>query len=158
MYAYRFVMIGVPALAIAACNPFHQSVRMNQDVNYGQRWHGTLTSPAYLSGAVQIQGTASMAPGSDGQKTTVTVMVSNAAPGGVHPWEVHQGQCGADQGIFGPQDEYKPIKIGSDGKGEEKATIPMPTPTFGNYFVLLHASSQNRETVIACGNMAPPAQ
>jgi hypothetical protein len=156
MDAYRLFIVGLPAVAIAACNPFHQSVKMNQDAAYNERWHGTLTSPSFLAGAVQIQGTASMAPGTEG-KTTVSVRVTNATPGGVHPWEVHRGQCGADQGVFGSMDEYKAIKVGGDGEGQASATIPIPTPTFGNYFVLLHASAGNRETVIACGNLAPPA-
>ena len=54
-------------------------------------------------------------------------------------------------------DEYKSIKVGGDGKGEASAVINITTPTFGNYFVLLHASAGNRETVIACGNLAPQA-
>jgi hypothetical protein len=157
MQAFRLVLTGLPALVLAACNPFHQSVKMNQDVNYNQRWHGTLTSPSYLAGAVQIQGTASMAPGSDGQKTNVRVTVTNATPGGIHPWEIHRGQCGRDQGVFGPTDGIEAIKVGSDGKGEGEATIPMPTPTFGDYFVLLYASAANRQTIVACGNLAPPA-
>jgi len=155
MRAYRLLVVGLPALA--ACNPFHQSTRVNSDINYNQRWHGTLTSPAYLAGAVQITGTASMAPGTDGRKTSITVNVTNATPGGLHPWEVHLGQCGADQGIFGPVEEYRPIKISNDGKGEATVVVPIPTPTYGNYFVLLHASSMNRETIVACGNLAPPA-
>ena len=149
--------LGLLVAALAGCNPFRQPVRVNQDTNYNARWHGTLTSPSYLAGAVQITGTASMAPGTDGRKTKVMVEVTNAAPGGLHPWEMHLGQCGADQGIFGPMDEYTPIKIGTDGRGTASAEIPMPTPSYGNYFVLLHASSANRETIVACGNMAPPA-
>ena len=156
MQAYR--ILGFGALAgLAACNPFHQAVHVNQDANYNQRWHGTLTSPAYLAGAVQITGSASMAPGTNGQHTLVTVTVTNAAPGGRHPWELHIGQCGSDQGVFGPAAEYKEIEIGKDGRGTSEATISMPTPTYGSYFVQLHASTGNRETVIACGNLAPPA-
>ena len=83
--------------------------------------------------------------------------MTNAVPGGLHPWELHLGQCGADQGVFGSAADYKAIQIGKDGQGTAAATVSMPTPTYGNYFVLLHASSGNRETVIACGNMAPPA-
>jgi hypothetical protein len=130
MRAHRVLGFVLLASLAAACNPFHQPVQMSQDVNYNTRWHGTLTSPAYLAGAVQITGNASMA---------------------------HLGQCGADQGVFGPTDQYRPVKIGKDGRGTASATIPMPTPTSGNYFVLLHASSGNRETVVACGNLAPPA-
>jgi len=157
MRAYRFLQLGLLTAGFAACNPFHQAVKVNQDANYNQRWHGTLTSPAYLAGAVQITGSASMAPGSNGKQTRVTVNVTNAVPGGLHPWELHLGQCGADQGVFGSVAEYKAIQIGKDGQGTAAATVSMPTPTYGNYFVLLHASNGNRETVIACGNMAPPA-
>jgi hypothetical protein len=155
MHTYRLLLIGLSA--VAACNPFRQSTRVNQDVDYNQRWNGTLTSPAFLAGAVQITGTASMAPGSDGRKTSVTVNVTNATPGGVHPWEVHLGQCGADQGVFGTIEDYRSIKINNDGKGTATVVVAVPTPTYGNYFVLLHASPSNRETIIACGNMAPPA-
>jgi len=154
LHRYRLMIAGATAVLAAACA---QSVRVNRDANYNTRWHGTLTSPSYLAGAVQITGTASMAPGTDGKKTTVTVNVTNATPGGLHPWEIHQGQCGSDQGVFGPMDEYKPVKIGGNGKGQADATISLPTPTYGNYFVLLHASPENRETVVACGNLAPPA-
>jgi hypothetical protein len=158
MRAYGYMSLGLLAAGLGACNPFHQAVQVNsQDVNYNTRWHGTLTSPAYLAGAVQITGSASMAPGSNGKETLVTINVTNAVPGGLHPWEVHLGQCGSDQGIFGSIDQYKPVKIGKDGRGTESAGISMPTPTYGSYFMLLHASTGNRETVIACGNMAPPA-
>ena len=156
MRAHRLLVPGLLSV-FAACNPFHPAVQVNQDTNYNTRWHGTLTSPAYLAGAVQISGTATMAPGTNGKETLVTVNVTNAAPGGVHPWEVHLGQCGADQGIFGPNDQYKPVRIGKDGRGTSSTTVSMPTPSYGNYFVLLHASAGNRETVIACGNLAPPA-
>jgi hypothetical protein len=158
MHGYRWT-VGLAAIAaVSACNPFHRSVQVNRDVNYNQRWHGTLTSPGYLAGAVQISGTASMAPGTDGSQTTVTVNVSNATPGGLHPWEVHRGHCGqSDLGIFGVLDSYKPVKIGGDGRGMASVVMEIPTPTNGEFFVLLHASPTNRETVIGCGNLAPPA-
>jgi hypothetical protein len=34
----------------------------------------------------------------------------------------------------------------------------MPMPTSGNYFVTVSASAANAETVVACGNLAPPTQ
>ncbi len=157
MHGYSRIA-GLGALALtAACNPFHRSVQVSKDINYNQRWHGTLTSPGFLAGAVQITGSASMAPGTDGSKTTVMVTVSNATPGGMHPWEVHKGQCGMDQGIFGSLENYKAVKIGSNGQGDASTVLEIATPTYGNYFVLLHASPTNRETVVGCGNLAPPA-
>ncbi len=74
----------------------------------------------------------------------------------MHPWHVHRGQCGQDQGILGPADAYEPLKVSGGGKAEAEAQLPFPTPTAGSYFVNIHASAANMGTVLACGNLAPP--
>ena len=33
--------------------------------------------------------------------TTVSLDLANATPGGLHPWQLHRGQCGSDDGIVG---------------------------------------------------------
>ncbi|MDQ6634282.1 MAG: hypothetical protein M3Z10_05925, partial [Gemmatimonadota bacterium] len=128
------------------------------DVTLNSRWHGTLTTPASLAGAVQIKGEASMAPEIKRGFTALSLNVSNAAPGGVHPWAGHRGSCGADEGMLGTPDLYRPLKIGDDGKAFSSATIPLDTPTMGNYFIVVYASAANAETIIACANLAPPTQ
>ena len=50
--------------------------------------------------------------------------------GGLHPWQLHHGQCGSDEGVFGA------------------AT--------GSYFVVVRASAANDAMRVACGNLAPP--
>ena len=88
MHGHRFVTLALSAVALAACNPFHHDppVMVSQtDVNVNTRWHGTLTTPATLAGAVQMTGTVSMAPGSNSGSTTVSLTLANATPGGVHP-------------------------------------------------------------------------
>ena len=54
-------------LALAACNPFRSPMKQapvvqvsTRDVNANARWHGTLTSPSNLAGAVQMTGSISM--------------------------------------------------------------------------------------------------
>lgn len=69
---------------------------------------------------------------------------------------MHRGQCGADDGVFGPAEAYTPLKIGDDGRTEATATIPVMTPTTGSYFVLVGASAANATMIVACGNLAPP--
>jgi hypothetical protein len=101
-------------------------------------------------------GTARMRPGSGASTTVIEVNLLNAAPGGEHPWEAHRGQCGEDQGVFGPTEAYKPLKVDSDGRASSSATLPVATPDEGQYFVLVHASGSNAEMVVACGNLAPP--
>jgi hypothetical protein len=151
----------VPALGLvlAACNPFTREpvTEVTRDVNVNTRWRGALVTPAALGGAVQINGTAMMQPGSTVGETVVTLNVANATPGGVHPWQVHRGQCGSDEGILGEPSAYSSFKVGDDGKGSSNATLKLVTPSSGTYFVTVQASAANPETIIACGNLAPPA-
>ncbi|HEX5436633.1 MAG TPA: hypothetical protein VFW98_05720 [Gemmatimonadaceae bacterium] len=159
MHHRRLLTLAVVTLALAACNPFHSdpASEVSRDANLNTRWHASLVSPATLAGAVQMNGSAEMQPGTNSEGTTLSLSLANATPGGIHPWQVHRGQCGADEGVFGPAQAYTPIKIGDDGRGEATATVPMLTPTTGSYFVLVGASAANAQMVVACGNLAPPA-
>jgi len=94
----------------------------------------------------------------DTNRTRAYGSVTNAVPGGEHPWHVHVGRCGQDQGIFGPADAYRTLKIDDDGNAEAEAEIPAALPTSGEYFINVHASQNNMHTIIACGNLAPPQQ
>jgi hypothetical protein len=123
------------------------------------RWNGTLATPRALLGVVDIRGSAWMSPDQkDADKTVAHVDLQNAVPGGVHPWHVHRGRCGSDQGVFGPGDAYKPLKVGDNGRAISDAKLPVPAPKTGDYFVNIHASARNMGTIIACGNLAPPAR
>jgi hypothetical protein len=154
------VLIAASTLAAVACNPFHRDpvTEVSRDVNANSRWRADLVTPASLVGAVQINGHATMQPGHNNPDTDFYLKVANATPGGVHPWQVHRGQCGADEGIVGSAAAYKPLKVGDDGLGSSNASVVMPTPTYGNYFVTVQASAANPDMVVACGNLAPPAQ
>src|SRR5512142_108288 len=126
MFAQKAITLAVSALIFASCNPFHrsQAVQMSaKDVNLNTRWHANLASPASLAGVVQMTGAATMSPGSNSDNTTVTLSLANAAPGGVHPWALHRGQCGNDLGVFGSDRAYKAIEIGGDGRGDASARI-----------------------------------
>ena len=147
------------ALVVVACNPFHREpvTEVTRDVYANARWRASLVTPAALVGAIQINGAAIMQPNNkNGAATDLSLTIANATPGGVHPWQVHRGQCGTDDGLVGAASSYPSIKIGSDGRGSALATIAMTTPTTGSYFVTLLASNVNSETVLACGNLAPP--
>ena len=164
MYSPRSFALALSALTLVACNPFRSPlkqdpvVEVTRDANRNARWHATLASPASLAGAVQIAGSASMTPASNSGQTNVALDVSNASPGGIHPWQVHRGQCGADEGLFGPSDAYRSVKISDSGRGSGSVTIPLEMPTTGSYFVSLGASAANPETIVACGNLAAPTQ
>lgn len=157
MKAHQFVLIAAAAF-VAACNPFHRSHAVQiqrSEIPVGSRWNATLATPGDLAGAVQIQGSAWMAPGSDTQ-TLISIAITNVAPGGQHPWDVQMGSCGNDQGVLGQSDVYRPLKIGGDGKAAQQVTLSQRMPTTGQYHVNVYASPTNMGTVIACGNLAPP--
>jgi hypothetical protein len=156
----RHALVLASLFAVAACNPFHREPvsEVRRDANVNSRWRASLVSPAALAGAVQIRGSASMQPAGSGENTLLSVSLSNATPGGVHPWQVRRGQCGADQGAFSSEARYQPIKIGDDGRGEASITVPGAPPEAGDYFVAVYASAANSETVVACGNLAPPSR
>ena len=53
-------LVATGALALVACNPFRSPMKQDpvvqlstRDANANARWHGTLTSPSNLAGAVQ---------------------------------------------------------------------------------------------------------
>lgn len=149
-------------LVLLACNPFGGKPAVEVDPKNARLrtlWNASLATPSSLAGAVQMKGSATMGPAGGGEGTRVTISLSNATPGGSHPWEIHQGQCGGtDGGIVGSGSDYEPLEVDGDGRARGTAEISAEVPTSGNYFVAVHAASTNRETVVACGNFAPPLE
>ena len=160
-----YTLVAAGALALVACNPFRSPMKQDpvvqvnaRDANVNARWHGTLTSPSNLAGAVQMTGQISMSPGSSAGNTNVALLLANASPGGLHPWQLHRGQCGMDDGVFGSTSDYKTLKVDESGRATGSATIPLVMPNDGRYFVSVGASEANNSTIVACGNLASPTQ
>jgi hypothetical protein len=147
------------ALAGSSCGG-RQAVEIDPStVPVQNRWNGALSSPPELAGVSAIRGSGWMGPQEkNADRTEAQVSVSNAVPGGKHPWHVHRGRCGADQGIFGPADSYEPLDVNNDGRATSKAELSVATPRTGEFFINVHASRQNMSTIIACGNLAPPTR
>jgi hypothetical protein len=159
MHKQRLFLLAVSAFAVMSCNPFRSNSAVKvttNDENLNSRWHANLATPAELAGAVQMNGSASMAPSPTSGSTTVVLDLANATPGGLHPWQLHRGQCGSDQGVFGNADSYQAAKVDNDGQATSSATVPITTPTTGSYFVIVRASAANNAVTVACGNLAPP--
>jgi len=159
MRSHRLFLLAVSAVALTSCNPFRHEPAVQvsaKDENLNSRWHANLASPAELAGAVQMSGSASMTPSSPSGNTTVSLNLANATPGGLHPWQLHRGQCGADDGIIGASGAYPVAHVGRDGHATSSASVPFVTPTEGSYFVMVRASAANDAVTVACGNLAPP--
>jgi hypothetical protein len=143
--------------AVVACAGQRQVGQINpKNSGSSTQWNATLSTPTGMTGAVDVDGTASLA--ASGVSTSlVTVSITNAAPNGAHPWHLYQGSCG-DVGatIVGSGSTYPPLKVDKYGKATAAATLPMALPTSGSYYVAVNASEANMQTVVACGNLAPP--
>jgi hypothetical protein len=124
----------------------------------GSQWNATLSSPAAMAGVVQMTGMVSMAPSADGVGTIIALNLANASPGGLHPWEVRSGACGASSvsTTFGSRDAYEALEVDSDGHANSTATIDARIPATGRYSAVIHASEANDRTIVACGNFAAP--
>lgn len=160
MRTATLLVLAASTWVLAACNPFHRDpvTEVTPDANANTRWHASLVTPASLAGAVQINGEATMQPGKNAGDTEFALQIANATAGGNHPWQVRHGQCGSDYGAVGSAEDYKSIKVGDDGRGSSSSRIAMTTPTTGSYYVTVRASGGNSETIVACGNLAPPSR
>lgn len=155
----RYFALIAAALTLGACSAFQpkSAVEMRTtNATLNSSWHARIASPSELAGAVQMNGSASMAPGVKRGTTEVVLTLGNTSPGGVHPWAVHRGQCGEDNGVFGALEDYPPLRIGGNGTGSSRAIVELDTPSGGDYFVSVQASPANQELTIACGNLAAP--
>jgi hypothetical protein len=159
MRAHTLTGLFISALSLASCGG-RQAVEIDTDTQpVATRWYGALSSPPELVGVVDMRGRAWMGPDEkNADRTQAHVDVSNAVPGGVHPWHIHRGRCGSDQGIFGPADAYEPLKVDGNGRAGSTATLSVAFPRTGEFFVNVHASAKNLRTIVACGNLAPPAR
>lgn len=71
--------------------------------------------------------------------------------GATRPWRIHKGTCAKDEGVVGEASKFAPASVGADGKGSAKATLDAPLSAAGTYFVAVHASASDMETIVACG-------
>ena len=149
------VAIGLPPVrgaepVAAGSRPFAQDTAVV--------WRATLvppeppSAPAAAPATPAVGGVATIRSAGK-QRTLADVHIANAKPGSVHPWHVHKGTCGNDQGIVGPADAYTPLEVGADGESEVTVTLPYPTPTSGEYMVNVHQSGSDLKTIVACGNL-----
>jgi hypothetical protein len=48
--------------------------------------------------------------------------------------------------------------VDEQGRAAGAVTVPITMPTEGRYYVSVAASAANSETIVACGNLAPPSR
>lgn len=81
------------------------------------------------------------------------IAVSGATAGGQHPWMIHEGTCNLPGSPIGTMSDYPPITIGADGKGTADAKFQARLNEAKDYIVVVHASMDDMNTVVACGDL-----
>lgn len=111
-------------------------------------WSAAATGSAGFSGA---GANATARSGAGGTTVTVAFREATGMTGTVRPWHVHYGSCGNDQGIVGDAGAYTPLRPGFDGTSTVSATISVPLDPSRSYFVNIHKSPTELQTIVACG-------
>jgi hypothetical protein len=86
-------------------------------------------------------------------ETEIAVEFFGGQPGAVHPWHVHQGTCGSDEGYLHEPDVYPPLELDQQGRGSARVTVPAAVQPGQSYFVNVHGMEDHDETV-ACGALS----
>jgi hypothetical protein len=150
----RRLILAVAALAFVGCVRTHANeatgevdVDIESPAKKGEDWNGSLGA----RGGSGITGTftAIVAEG----RTNVSVNLANAMAGQQLPWHVHEGTCDNDMGIVGGAASYPVITVGNDGRGSASAALTVSLDEAKDYFVNIHASPTNLQTIVACGDL-----
>jgi hypothetical protein len=148
------MILTMAAFAVVGCVRTHANeatgaldVDIESPAKKGEDWSGSLTA----RGGSAITGSfkALVADG----KTNVSVNLANAMAGQQLPWHVHEGTCENDMGIVGSASAYPLITVANDGTASVNATIGVSLDEAKDYFVNVHASPTNLQTIVACGDL-----
>lgn len=74
---------------------------------------------------------------------------------GLH-WAVHPGRCGSGSLPLAAVDQFPVLEIGSNGRGQLSADVPLTLPPSGNYHVnVFWTGGQDLSDVMTCANLRP---
>ena len=81
------------------------------------------------------------------------IELENGEAGATYPWHVHVGDCDSDGAIVGLASEYPPLQVGPDGEATAEANISVELTADGDYYVNVHKSAAELQTIVACGEV-----
>ena len=127
-------------------------VGLSSSVAYGLVLHGSWSGLVMGKDGSKIQGTATMKEGKD-NTTEVTVKLTGDSPSTTRPWHIHVGSCTKAGAPLGGGKPYSPMVGDAKGAAESKATLALPLPDTGSYYVNVHESGTNMGKIVACGDL-----
>lgn len=86
-----------------------------------------------------------------GGSTQADVEISGAEPNAQHPWHIHSGECGTIGPIVGNAAAYSALTANADGEATGSATIDVALEPDSGYYINIHKSPVETETIVACG-------
>jgi hypothetical protein len=150
----RRIILTMAAFAVVGCVRTHANeetgeidVDIESPTQQGEDWDGSLTPQTGYAVTGSFKAFVK-----DG-RTNVTVNIGNATPGQQLPWHIHEGSCGNDRGIVGDALAYAPLTVGSNGAASGSANLAVALDEAKDYFVNVHASPTNLQTIVACGDL-----
>ena len=127
-------------------------VGLSSSVAYGLVLHGSWSGMVMGKDGSKIHGTATMKEGKD-NTTEVAVKLSGDSPSTTRPWHIHVGSCTKAGAPLGGGKPYSPMVGDAKGAAESKATLALPLPDTGSYYVNVHESGTNMGKIVACGDL-----
>lgn len=86
-------------------------------------------------------------------RTRVAVEIRGADSGASHPWHVHEGSCGSGGPIVGDPAAYPVLTVGAGNEASADATIDVALDPSEDYYVNIHQSTSDTETIVSCGEV-----
>lgn len=170
---FRLIAVGA-VLLLSACArrqevaapapvpPANASAGPSIDLNtHPVRWSGNLQPTTARSGGLEPQlqtkafGTVSLtASGPRLDRTKVNLTVS--APvneSAILRWAVLPGRCGSGNMPLAAVEQFPPIEVGRNGRGQVDAEIPVALPATGALHVNVYWRGQQLSDVMTCANL-----
>lgn len=144
----RQIVIAAAFVLLAGCATMPPMAPMTTN------WSGSATASPGFAGA---GANAAAQSTSGGTSVSVAFREATGMTGTVRPWHVHFGTCGNDQGIVGEATAYTPLRPGADGTASASATVTVPLDPARSYFVNIHKSPSELQTIVACGALTTTA-
>src|SRR5688500_1994313 len=105
------------------------------------------------SGFQGARGSAEVRSNAGGTAVAVGFGEVPGMTGTVRPWHVHRGRCGNDLGIVGDPNAYQALRPGATGVATSNAVVTVPLTPGSEYFVNIHRSPTELQTIVACGQL-----
>jgi hypothetical protein len=124
-------------------------------------WTGSFQATQERTGVLaptrlqQASGTVRLRPSArDPQRTSVSLVVSTPVqePTSLR-WAVLSGRCGAGSLPLLGFDQFAPLDVGSNGRGQLDVEIPLPLPQSGSYHVNVYLGGTQLDNVLTCATL-----